>query len=240
MPYEGHHANGTWLVDSSRLRFALALLTAVKNVRAVLAVLVTLSAGQAFSQNATDASPSAKQFEATAFVGYRGGGSFDIQDSDESADVGAHFSYALALNYQIDNTSGYELFYSRQATQVSLGADHTDLDVNYFMLGGTLIVDEMSALQPYIVGLVGAARLSPDAPDTNARSRFAISLGLGVRVPLRERIALRLEARGYVTFVDTDSAVFCSSGGSGSACLLRGSGSTFLQGELLAGIAIAF
>ena len=212
----------------------------MKLPRVLLYVLVTLVGSQAFAQNAPDVSRDALRYEATVFAGYRAGGTFDIQGSDENGDVGEHFSYALAFDYRIDPISSYELFYSRQPTQVSLGPSRADLDVGYLMFGGTLEIDDTSSLRPYIVGLVGAGLFSPHAPDTKDESRVAIALGLGLRVPLKPNIDMRLEARGYMTFFEKDSSVFCKSDDAGSTCLIRGNGSVFFQGEVLAGIAVSF
>jgi hypothetical protein len=59
-------------------------------------------------------------------------------------------------------------------------------------------------------------------------------------VPVTDRFNFRLEARGFVTLVDTDSAIFCASGSFGGVCSIRARGSTFTQFELLAGAAFAF
>lgn len=182
------------------------------------------------------------RFEVTPFLGYRGGGTFDIQGSAEDGDVSEHFSFGLALNYRVDTLSSYELFYSRQPTHVSLGAQPgaLDLDVEYLMIGGTQVIESMSALQPYIVGLVGVGRFSLDAPDAQRETRFALSLGVGLRLHLRQQLDVRLETRGYLTFVDSGSSMFCRADATGSGCLFQGNGATFPQFELLAGVAWSF
>jgi hypothetical protein len=51
---------------------------------------------------------------------------------------------------------------------------------------------------------------------------------------------LKFEARGYLTFIDTQSSIFCASGSFGGVCSIRAKGSTFTQFDLLAGAAFAF
>ena len=51
-------------------------------------------------------------------------------------------------------------------------------------------------------------RCSPGTDDT----RFSFSLGAGLKVPVTPRFGIRLEARGFLTLVDSDSAMFCASG----------------------------
>jgi len=53
--------------------------------------------------------------------------------------------------------------------------------------------------------------------------------------PISERIALRLETRGFATMYNNNSAILCNGG-----CTLQVSGSFFVQAEVLAGLAIKF
>lgn len=179
-------------------------------------------------------------FEITPFVGYRMGGDFDIQSSSQDANLDDHGSYAMAFDLRRDEVSQYELLYSRQESRLEPDSPLAPLDVNveYLHLGGTLGVNEELALRPYIVGTLGLTRftLQSGTDDT----RFSFSLGGGVRVPVTPRFALRLEARGFVTLIDTDSSVFCASGSFGGVCAIRARGSTFTQFELMAGAAFAF
>jgi hypothetical protein len=63
----------------------------------------------------------------------------------------------------------------------------------------------------------------------------ALSLGIGYQLPLGERVALRFEARGYATLVNSSSALFCSGG-----CVLSIKGDTVTQGDLLVGLAYTY
>ncbi len=61
-----------------------------------------------------------------------------------------------------------------------------------------------------------------------------------MRVPVSPHFSLRLEGRGFLTPVNTDSAFFCRSDQSGALCQVRVRGSSFFQFDLLAGAAYAF
>jgi hypothetical protein len=65
-------------------------------------------------------------------------------------------------------------------------------------------------------------------------------MAFGLQVPLAKNVAIRLEARGYLTAVDTSSALFCRSDTAGGVCRIVASGSTIFQAEALAGIAVRF
>jgi hypothetical protein len=88
------------------------------------------------------------------------------------------------------------------------------------------------------VGTLGATRFSP-AARYDDETRFSLALGGGVKIPIGERVALRLEARGFLTFVDSDSEIFCVSAG-GATCLVRTSGSSVVQYQALAGLSFRF
>jgi hypothetical protein len=179
-------------------------------------------------------------FEITPFVGYRMAGDFDIDNSNQEADLQDHGSFALALSMRRDESSLYELLYARQESRLEDDSPLAPLDVNveYLHLGGTLDVNDELLLKPYIVGTLGVTRFTLESGSDD--TRFSVSLGGGVRVPVTPHFNLRFEARGFLTLIDTDSAIFCASGSFGGVCAIRGKGSTFTQFELMAGAAFAF
>lgn len=182
-------------------------------------------------------------FEITPFVGLRVGGDFKLDDPKRKLDVDGSDSLALAMDLRIDQTSQYELFYSRQST--NLDHDPTlgdvDVDIEYLHIGGTLAMEgENQRVIPYMAGGLGATRFSPDPGDVNDKTRFSLSLAGGVKVPFNRNFALRLEGRGYLTFVDGDTSFFCRSDQDGALCRIHGHGSTFVQFEILAGASFAF
>jgi opacity protein-like surface antigen len=182
------------------------------------------------------------RWEVTPFAGYRMGGDFDVTGAPGGADLDDHGSFALAVNLALDEISSYELFYSRQ--QASFESTSVvaplDLNVEYLHLGGTLVVNEELPLTPYIVGGLGVTRFSPQSGPGSDDSRFSLSLGGGLKLPVTQRLALRLEARGYLTLVNSDSAFFCASGSQGGICAIQVKSDTFFQFELLAGAAFSF
>jgi len=179
------------------------------------------------------------------FVGYRMGGDFDVDVGGgltRNANLDEHGSYGIALDLRRDEESQYELFYSRQESNLESNSPLGPLgiDVEYLHIGGTLVVDQQLPLQPYIIGTLGLTRFSPEPGSGSDNTRFSVSFGGGLRVPVSTHFNLRFEARGFLTFVDTNTAFFCSSSAAGGFCSIRSSGSTFVQYELLAGAAFAF
>jgi opacity protein-like surface antigen len=212
---------------------------------AALLTAVAAHAAEGGDENDEERAAPLMRFEVTPFVGYRFGGNFDVDvggTARQSVDLDDHGSFALALDLRRDEESQYELLYSRQETNLEPGSPLGPLgiDVEYLHIGGTLDVDQEMLLKPYIVGTLGLTRFSPEPGSGSDNTRFSVSFGGGLRVPVSNHFSLRFEARGFLTFVDTNTAFFCSSSAAGGFCAIHSSGSTFLQYELLAGAAFAF
>jgi hypothetical protein len=188
----------------------------------------------------------APRFEVTPFVGYRFGGEFDVQGADgeaeRSIDLDDDTSFGLDIGLYRDNNSFYELLYSRQESGVdSSDAALRGLDVTteYLHFGGTLLFDQDTWYRPYLSMTIGATRLDPSG-GYDDETKFSASLGGGFRFPINERIAATLGARAYVTFVGSDTELFCVSIDGASSCLFKSSGSTYFQAEAQLGLAVRF
>lgn len=203
--------------------------------RLALAALLVLAAGAAEGE-----APPA--FQAALHGGYRFGGSLEDSQTGDDRDLEESESFALSLElrYAKGDDRFYQLWYSRQATEVSDELENFDADVEYLHIGGTLPFGGWERVQPYFAAGLGATRFSSSEPDADERTRFSGSAALGLELPLGERAGIRLEARGYVTAVDTDTAFFCKSDGGEGVCRIVASGSAILQTELLAGILVRF
>ena len=179
-------------------------------------------------------------FQVAPFGGLRMGGSLEDAETGESRDIeeAASFGVALELRYGQEDR-WWQLWYSRQGSEIRSPDSTLDLDVEYLHFGGTVPINDEGRVQSYLSAGIGATRLTPGS-GLDDSMEFSGSLGLGLSVPLSERVALRFEARGYLTVVDADSSIFCSSINGEGACRIVASGSTLFQAELLAAIAFGF
>jgi len=185
--------------------------------------------------------PEPQQFEISPFAGYRLGGGFRMADTGQRISLADHDSFALAVDLRADDQTQYEVFYSRESTTLrGTGFAPVGTVVEYLQIGGTVLLDDESRVKPYFGGGLGVARLSPDLAGGREDTRFALSLSLGLRAPLSQHFALRLEARGFWTPLNTDSAVFCRADQGDALCRVRVRGSGFVQGDFLAGLAYTF
>jgi len=183
----------------------------------------------------------APRIEVTPFVGYRMGGEFDVNDtasgSEQTVDVEDAASWGVDVGIYRDRQSFYEFLYSQQTAGLDTGLPTlkgVDVKTEYFQLGGTLLYPDDQWFVPYLSLTVGAARFDAQSGGYDSETNFSASLGGGMRIPVGTNFDVTLGLRGYLTFVDSDSEIFCV--GSGSLnCLLRTSGSTYFQGEALLG-----
>jgi opacity protein-like surface antigen len=177
-----------------------------------------------------------------AFIGYRVGGNFNLADTGEAVSLRDHSSFALALDARADAGRNYELLYSRQSTVLAGGSfAATGTTVEYLHVGGTVAFDDATPkFQPYFGGGLGVTRFTPDSPVGSSDTRFSMSLALGLRWPVARNFQMRLEGRGYVSFVDTSTDFFCRSDQNGGICQIRSHGSTIFQFEMLAGASLLF
>jgi opacity protein-like surface antigen len=204
---------------------------------AVVTAAVLVSAPAMAEQPAREA----QQFEVSPFIGYRVGGSFRLIGAGQHVELDDHGSFALALDAHADESTQYELFYGRQSTVLRGDAlVPVSIKVEYLHIGGTVALDEAQRVKPYLAGGLGITRFNPDPALGHEDTRFSVSLALGLRVPVSRHFSLRLEGRGLLTPVNTDSALFCRSDQSGALCQVRVRGSSFFQFDFLAGAAYAF
>lgn len=181
-------------------------------------------------------------FQVALHGGYRAGGSLEdsMTDEDRDLDDAASIAVALEIRYGKGDDRYLQFWYSRQESDVDDGVVVRDVDVEYLHLGGTVPFGELGKAQPYFAAGLGATRFSASGPNADDATRFSGSMGLGLSLPIGEHAAFRVEARGYLTLVDSDSAFLCRFDDGSSFCRIVAKGSTIFQGELLAGFALRF
>jgi opacity protein-like surface antigen len=181
--------------------------------------------------------------EITPWAGYVSGGSFLDGATSDVLRVGDSAGFGFVLGLRDTPLSGYELLYSFQRTELG-GYDvpgrsgPTGLDLHYLLLGGRREF-ERERLRPFVAGGLGLTALVPDGPGQGSSTNFSLSLGGGVKIPLSERAALRLEGRGYLTLMQSGTGIFCAVSSGGGGCAVEVEGDTFGQIAVLAGISFA-
>ena len=94
-------------------------------------------------------------------------------------------------------------------------------------------IDQMCLLG-HSLGCLMAAAFALRCPGRVTHLVLA-SPALGYQVPVGDTFALRFEARGYATLVNSSGGLFCSGG-----CVVSIEGDVVTQGELMLGLSARF
>jgi hypothetical protein len=223
----------------------MPLMIAIHRLRPPLRRWQCVSAGAVLLLAAmqADAQTSPRDNAFTVHGGFRDGGSFVDTATDRKVRLDGSGMFAASLDLGLDGTRQLQFHVSQQqsdlqlssATGASSGTARLPLTVTYLHLGGTNFFDGPIGRGPYVLGGIGATLLRPGSSEYATELRPSINLGLGYQLPLGDRIALRFEARGYFTLVDSSGGLFCDGG-----CTLSIRGDGFTQGDVQIGVSIRF
>lgn len=182
--------------------------------------------------------------ELTPFVGYRFGGTFDIEGSSDSYRLDDSEAFGLVLNLRNDDNTQWEIFYSQQSTTARLEgttgvSPEVDTDLYTLQLGGTYQGDG-DTFRPYVAMTLGGTHIKTLANSSQSDTFFSGSIGLGLNISPSNRVGLRLEARAYGTLTDSSTDLFCRTGPDANVCAIRVDGNLMSQVETFAGIVFRF
>jgi hypothetical protein len=193
----------------------------------------------------TKAAETGYRFQLTPFAGYRLGGTFEDKENEIEYELENNPSYGLILNFPSKGNTEWEIYYSKQSTEVDIAGfvpseNALDMDVEYLQVGGTYLFGQTNTATPYFVATAGATRMDPGGANTKSDTFFSASVGGGWKYFPASRVGLRLDGRFIGTFVDSNSRIFCQSGSSGGECAVNTSGKLLYQFELQAGVIFRF
>jgi opacity protein-like surface antigen len=182
------------------------------------------------------------KFELTPFVGYTWGGTiYADQTNVFSQDVDAASSGNIGVDFSIPLRQGFklELMATHQNADLTTGngglfrPNNTvaSMDINYYQAGIQIPFDTGRHVYPFVIVTAGVANLSPNISGVSSATRFAMSAGGGVKVPINPNMGVRFDIRGYVTQLGNDSAC--------NVCNY-GYNSTFYQGQANLGVFFSF
>jgi opacity protein-like surface antigen len=182
------------------------------------------------------------EYAFTAFTGYRVSDSLEDDDelTEDHIDIDETSTFGFILSKRRDRLSTYDLYFSRQDTELDFRtagtpSDPLKLRFDYFHIGGTVDY-EVDDMHPFATGGLGVTRITPANEVFGSETKFSFSLGGGIKVPIAENMGIRIEGRMLGTTTGGDGAILCVNG----KCAARFEGSLFLQYEANIGFAIAF
>jgi len=199
---------------------------------------LALAATSAHAQTSPPAAP-VSESGFTVYGGYRFSGGFIDVNTGKTWELTEGPSFAVAADFGIDPRTQWEIFLSHRSSALRASgfspvSDNIGLGVTYFHVGGTYFVDRVGK-GVYVMGGIGLTHFDPSDSSLSSEVRASLNLGVGYMVPLGERLALKLEGRGYATLVNSSSGFLCSGG-----CVVQIKGDVLTQGELLVGITARF
>lgn len=154
---------------------------------------------------------------------------------------------SVSFDRAVDASRQVQLMVSRQNTRLTIqnlsaaGATpvtQLPLSLTYLQLGGTNFFESTVNNGPYVAAGLGLTFLSPGLDGFSSETRPSLSAALGYALPLwgdGSALALRLEARGWFTFLNSRGSLFCDGG-----CRLNIRGDTLQQGEVMLGLSVQF
>jgi hypothetical protein len=193
---------------------------------------------------------STRGIELTGFYGWQYGGNFTSYQGE--VDVKDTENFGGMIDIPVPSRPGMmaEIFYSRQNTSVALnqfpsGAkdDLFDVAIEYIQ-AGALYEQAYSRgrMKPFGSFTLGATRFAPKVNSYKGIAlddewRFSITLGLGLKALMSERVGLRLQGRLLMPMNFYGTSFWFGTGGSGVGV---SGGSVILQGDVIGGLFFLF
>jgi Outer membrane protein beta-barrel domain len=184
----------------------------------------------------------AQKVEVTPFVALPFGGQLEHGRRGDvlSFDVDDGTGYGLGLGFALTRALQLELFWSHQESDLVEdggflvgGVALTELGIDY-LHAGLLYQWGGGQFHPFIAGSLGVTEFDPGDPLLDSETRFSFGVGFGAKVFFNKNFGLRVEARGFTTWID-EGDENCHRG----SCYYD-QGTYFLQGELRGGLILAF
>lgn len=183
------------------------------------------------------AGPAAAQVSVSVYGGYLASTGLENAATQSSADVKSAGAFMLVLGTDLDAGRELQLQFAQQSTTLSPGGGTApfDLTVRYLHVGGTAFAGQPIGRGFYAVGGIGATFFSPSASGYGSETKPSANLGFGYYWPLTDQVALRAEARGFFTLVDSSGGFLCSGG-----CVAVIKGDLFTQYGAMLGLTARF
>ena len=182
--------------------------------------------------------------ELTPFAAYRFGGTFEIEDSDDTYKLEDSPSFGLIWNLRQKYNTQWEVLYSRQETEANYSAalptdPLIDVEIQALQLGGTYQGDG-EKVRTYLAATLGGTHIKTKGAGSSSDTFWSGSIGLGIQFQPKSRVGIRLEGRAYGTLVSSNSKIFCGSGPEGGVCAVTVDGKMLVQFEALLGVVFRF
>ena len=174
--------------------------------------------------------------EVTAFGGLSFGGELIATPGYESVPLQAGPLYGGAVNVEFLPRWRIEALVMRQESKVRgpVSGTHVDVNVDRYMLGVQQQERLSGRFDVFGEFMVGATRYLPRGYESELW--FTLGVAAGVKTSVARHVGFRFEARGYYTPVSISGVGVCG----GYGCVIGYTGTGTFQGDLTAGLIVAF
>ncbi len=163
----------------------------------LLIILAVLQNKDAFSRS----------FAISPQVGYFFKESFPIVNGNVHINEG--FYYGGVLSYGATDAIDVELQYSHRTSILTIDASTTtptlNLNTNWFLLNGCYNFDNGAPAIPFLAVGMGWVNFNPEEDGRATENRFAMDVGLGMKVAFSDRVGLRLSTNFLATMNSSSS-----------------------------------
>jgi hypothetical protein len=182
----------------------------------------------------------AQTVEVSPFVGYRFGGGFFEQITNQPVDLDGATAAGGVLNVAMHDGLWFEGVFTRQQARIEVPGSALAppskwrVTVDHYLAGGLQEMGGTPTIRPFLTGLLGLTRYAAEG-DTEVR--FVVGAGGGVKLQPTRHLGARLDGRVFATFADVSGrAIICSPG----ICLFAFDGDVVWQVEFSAGLVLGF
>jgi hypothetical protein len=160
------------------------------------------------------------KFELMPLIGYRWGGTITADASNLypfDVDVAGHMNYGFNFAIPV-GIPGWkvELGVDRQDSHFteggglfSPGGNLGKFSVTYYQASILVPFAQSRNMTPFFTFGGGIANLDPDVKNASSDNRFGLSGSIGVKIPLNPHAGIRLEGKGFWTFLGDDANSNC-------------------------------
>lgn len=180
--------------------------------------------------------------ELTPIVGYQWGGGGTVSRGQDFTQLSVEPSaaFGIAADFAVQRGAWVEAVVYTQPTQLTIDGpvagetEQIDISNWYFQVGGLYEALNSGQTKPFAVVTMGATQMNPDT--TSSEWFFSFSFGGGVKYYMTESVALRAQARGWVSVLSGSTGFYFGTGGVGATTWV---GQTSTQGEVSVGLTFA-
>jgi hypothetical protein len=178
----------------------------------------------------------AQTVEASVFGGLSFGGELIATPGYESVPLQAGLLYGGGVNVEFLPKWRLEALVMREESKVRGPVDgtHVDVDVDRYMLGVQQQERLSGRFDVFGEFMIGATRYLPGGYGSELW--FTLGVAAGVKTSVARHVGFRFEARGYYTPVSIGGVGVCG----GYGCVIGYTGTGTFQGDVTAGLIVAF